>query len=284
MNQKFDIKNPNNTNWFFNIRKIDTAYQDYDETYPHQHKFYQILFFDKANGTHVIDDEEYKVQNRSIHFVSPNHIHHLSLEDGASGFVCMFKEELFFIHNESDKFLKEIDLFSNWNKNPVVQIDNANFDELNTILLFLKKEFDGQKMRRNEMLLMGLKTFLINSSRLGGNLKDLQISSKRKIIENFLGLVDEFYNENLPVSFYAEKLNITTTYLCRVIKEVYSKSVSEFVNERVILESKRIIKHSSKSIKEISFELGFEDPSYFSRFFKKNIGMTPVQYRKQIQK
>tara|TARA_B100000809_G_scaffold266153_1_gene327573 strand:+ start:1829 stop:2686 length:858 start_codon:yes stop_codon:yes gene_type:complete len=282
MKQKFDIKNPSNANWFFNIRRIDTAYQDYDESLPHQHKFYQFLFFDKASGTHLIDDKEYVVKDKTIHFVSPNHIHHLRLSEGSSGFVCMFKEELFFAHNESNKFLEEIDLFSNWNMNPVLQIESDDFDDLNTLLFSLTKEFEGQKMRRTELILMWLKIFLINSSRIGGERKDVPLSRKRLTIEGFLGLVDEFYSENLPVSFYAEKLNITTTYLSRLVNEVYGKSVSEFINERVVLEAKRIIRLSSKSIKEISFELGFEDPSYFSRFFKKHVQLTPVQYRKEL--
>jgi len=282
MKRKFDIKNLNNANWFFNIRKIDTAYQDYDESFPHQHKFYQFLFFNIASGTHLIDDKEHEVKNKTIHFVSPNHVHHLRLKSGASGFVCMFKEELFFAHNESNKFLEEIDLFSNWNTNPVLQVEADDFEDLHTLILSLKKEFEGQKMRRTELILMWLKIFLIHSSRIGGGKKDVEVSRKRKTIEGFLGLVDEFYSENLPVSFYAEKLNITTTYLSRLVNEVYDKSVSEFINERVVLEAKRIIRLSSKSIKEISFELGFEDPSYFSRFFKKHVHLTPVQYRKEL--
>jgi len=282
MKQKFDIKIPGNANWFFNIRRIDSSYQDYDESFPHQHKFYQFLFFEKAIGTHLIDDKVYEVENKTIHFVSPNHIHHLKLAIGASGFVCMFKEELFFAHNESSKFLEEIDLFSNWNTNPVLKVENNDFDDLNALLISLKKEFESQKMRRNELLLMWLKIFLINSSRIWGGRKDLHVSRKRKTIEGFLGLVDEYYSENFPVSFYAGKLNITTTYLSRLVNEVYDKSVSEFINERVVLEAKRIIRLSSKSIKEISFELGFEDPSYFSRFFKKHVQLTPVQYRKEL--
>ena len=280
--QKFDIKNPSNANWFFNIRRIDTSYQDYDESFPHQHKFYQFLFFEKANGTHLIDDKEYEVKNKTIHFVSPNHIHHLRVDPGTIGFVCMFKEELFFAHNESNKFLEEIDLFSNWNANPVLQIEKDGFEDLNVLLISLMKEFGSQKMRRNELLLLGLKTFLIKSSRLRGSVKNVHISGKRRTIENFLGLVDEYYSENLPVSFYAAKLNITSTYLSRLVNEVYDKSVSEFINDRVVLEAKRIIRLSSKSIKEISFELGFEDPSYFSRFFKKHVQLTPVQYRTEI--
>lgn len=282
MKQKFDIKNQSNTNWFFNIRRIDTSYRDYDESFPHQHKFYQFLFFEKANGTHLIDDTEYEVKDKTIHFVSPNHVHHLKLNAGTRGFVCMFKEELFFIHNESNKFLEEIDLFSNWNTNPILQIDNENFEELNNLLGSLVKEFGAQKMRRNEILWMGLKMFLIKASRIGGGHKSMGLSRKREIIEVFIGLVDEFYSDNLPVGFYAEKLNITSAYLSRLVNEVYGKSVSEFLNERVVLEAKRIIRLSSKSIKEISFELGFEDPSYFSRFFKKHVQLTPVQYRNRI--
>jgi AraC-like DNA-binding protein len=282
MRKKFDIKNPSNVNWFFNIRKIDTTYQDYDESLPHQHKFYQFLFFEKARGTHLIDDKEYDIKNETIHFVSPNHVHHLKLKSGANGFVCMFKEELFFAHNESSKFLEDIDLFSNWNTNPVLQIETDDFEDLKALVLSLKKEFEGQKMRRNELLLMGLKIFLINSSRIDGGRKNVHVSRKRKTIEGFLGLVDEFYSENLPVSFYADKLNITATYLSRLVNEVYDKSVSEFINERVVLEAKRIIRLSSKSIKEISFELGFDDPSYFSRFFKKHVQLTPIQYRKEL--
>jgi AraC-like DNA-binding protein len=164
----------------------------------------------------------------------------------------------------------------------VLQIDDNDFDDLSTLLVLLKKEFEGQKMRRNELILMWLKIFLINTARIGGGRKDVRVSRKRKTIEGFLGLVDDFYSENLPVSFYAEKLNITTTYLSRLVNEIYDKSVSEFINERVVLEAKRIIRLSSKSIKEISFELGFEDPSYFSRFFKKHVRLTPVQYRKEL--
>ena len=90
MRKKFDIKNPTNKNWFFNIRKIDTSYQDYDESAPHQHKFYQFLFFDDATGTHLIDDKTYRVEKQSLHLVSPHHVHHLVLDEGSTGYVCMY--------------------------------------------------------------------------------------------------------------------------------------------------------------------------------------------------
>lgn len=279
--KKFDIKNYENSSWFFNIRRIDTSYQDYDESQPHQHQFYQFLFFEEGSGIHTIDEVPFEVKPNSLHFISPNHVHHLELHSKTTGFVCMFKEELFFIHDESAKFIEEITLFSNWNRNPVMDILEADFNELKSILTSIQYEFDQKKIRKNEIILMQLKVFLMKSSRLAGDILDVK-KNKKNLILNFLGLVEELYNKNTPVSSYAEKLKITTTYLNRLVNEVYGKSVSEFINERIALEAKRIIRLSEKSVKEISFELGFEDPSYFSRFFKKHVNLTPNQYRKML--
>ncbi|PCI93795.1 MAG: hypothetical protein COB15_15625 [Flavobacteriales bacterium] len=281
MKRKFDINNPDQSNWFFLIRKIDIKHQDYDESLPHQHKFHQFLFFEKGSGTHLIDDKTYEVKDKSIHFVSPNHIHDLKVDAGTKGYVCMFKEELFFINNESEKFLNEVDLFSNWNTNPLLELGDTAFGDLKSIIESIVIEYENQKTRKNEVLLMFLKLFLIKASRLCANCTNVEISSKRKIVESFLGLVDESCNKNLPINYYAEQLSITTTYLNRLVNDVYDKSVSDFVNDRIVLESKRILRFSSKSIKEVSFELGFEDPSYFSRFFKKHTKLTPVEYRNE---
>jgi AraC family transcriptional activator of pobA len=171
-------------------------------------------------------------------------------------------------------------LFSNWNRNPVIELFKGDFKELELLLCSMEKEFSSHKMRKNEIVLMHLKVFLMKSVRLSGNVMDLEYIKRKETISKFLGLVDESCSKNMPITYYSDKLNITSTYLNRLVNKVYGKSVSDFVNERIILEAKRIIRLSLKSIKEISFELGFEDPSYFSRFFKKHTKMSPLQYRK----
>ena len=282
MKLKFDIESPNQSHWFFIIRRIDTSYQDYDESLPHQHQFHQFLFFEKGSGTHLIDDKEYEVEDKTVHFISPNHIHHLKVSDNTKGYVCMFKEELFFINNESNKFLDEVDLFSNWNTNPILELGDTVFGELKELLIAIQSEYDHQKARKHEVLLMMLKLFLIKASRLCANCTNVEISNKRVLIEQFLGLVDENCNKVLPINYYAEQLSISPAYLNRLVKEVYDKNVSDFINERIVLEAKRILKLSTKSVKEISYELGFEDPSYFSRFFKKHTKSTPIEFRKEL--
>jgi AraC-like DNA-binding protein len=86
-----------------------------------------------------------------------------------------------------------------------------------------------------------------------------------------------FMNERKP-SFYAAELNITVEHLCAVLKEMTGKSTSELINGRIILEAKRMLLNSGKTISEIAESLGFVDVSYFSRFFKMNTSFSPTDF------
>ena len=281
---RVDIKNKKIPNWIFNIRRVKFDHIDYDETIPHQHNFYEILFLEEGEGVHLIDDKKHKVKNNTIHFLSPSHVHQLTLDDTSKGIVCMFKEDFFYSNNEGKFFLDEIYLFSNWIENPVLQFDKDAFKELKNILNPLLLEFEEHNFRKNEILFSYLKIFLIKVARLSVNLKSEGEDSKKKILVQFVSLLEEHISNNYQVQFYASQLNISSTYLNQIVKNIYGKTVSDYINERLILEAKRILCFSPKSIKEIAYELGFNDPSYFSRFFKKQVGSTPIQYRNSLQK
>ncbi len=277
---KFDIVK-NNPDWMFIIRDLKFDYQDYDESHPHKHKFYQFILFEKGDGTHLIDEKEYPLKDKSIHFISPNHVHLLKISSKTKGIICMFKEDLFYINNETQKFLNDLNLFSNWNNRPTLKIDTHQFESFHQLLVSLKNEYNSQERNKNEVLLMLLKLFLIKASRLSSKNKEKKVSRKQILIDQFLGLIEENHANNIPVNIYAKQLNISAPYLNRLIKEFYDKNASDFINDRNILEAKRFLKFSPKSIKEIAFDLGFDDPSYFSRFFKKKTELTPLQYRNQ---
>ena len=117
-----EIKDKNHPNWFFIIREIDSSRTDYDESTAHQHNYYQFLFFIKGSGIHIIHDKQYKVTDNSIHFISPKKVHHLQIENHATGFVCMFKEELLFVNNESNRFIESLWVFSEDYIQPVVAL------------------------------------------------------------------------------------------------------------------------------------------------------------------
>ena len=101
------------------------------------------------------------------------------------------------------------------------------------------------------------------------------------IISNFKFLLDEKFTAEKNPKYYAERLNISTAYLNECAKKATGNTVSHHIQERIMLEAKRLLFHSSKSVKEIAHDLGYEDYSYFSRLFSKLTGMTALTFRKK---
>jgi len=100
------------------------------------------------------------------------------------------------------------------------------------------------------------------------------------ILENFLDLVEENHDKERQVSFYADKLYLTPKYLSKLIKSVSGRSAPDWINSFVILEAKNLLKYSDMSIKEIVYKLHFSSVPSFYKFFRKQTGMTPMDYRK----
>jgi AraC family transcriptional regulator, transcriptional activator of pobA len=104
-------------------------------------------------------------------------------------------------------------------------------------------------------------------------------SRKKQIAKEFCSLINTQYLENKEVAFYAEKLNITPKYLSEVIKEETGKSPKTLIEQLLMQEAKSLLKQTEMNVKEISYWLGFEDPSYFTKAFKLVEGITPFEYR-----
>ena len=110
----------------------------------------------------------------------------------------------------------------------------------------------------------------------------LQLSRQEEVFRRFIGLVNEHSKRERNISFYADKLCLTPHYLSTVIREVSGQTVMQWINQAVILEAKVLLKHSDLLVFQISDELGFPNPSFFSKFFKRMTGMTPAEYQKKI--
>jgi AraC-like DNA-binding protein len=100
----------------------------------------------------------------------------------------------------------------------------------------------------------------------------------------FQKLIDKHFNQNKSVSFYAGELNITPNYLNMLCKKQFGRSAGEMITSRLILEAKRLLYHTDSDISQIAFDLGYEDPSYFTRTFKKVEKRTPTEFRDEIYK
>ena len=107
------------------------------------------------------------------------------------------------------------------------------------------------------------------------------VGPQQILLQKFIQLVNNFYIEKRTVEEYASLLSVTPNHLSHTIKSITQRNALSFINERLISEAKSLIKHTDLDISEITYQLNFTDPANFGKFFKKNVGSTPLEYRKK---
>lgn len=246
----------------------------YDFSVAHRHGYFELFFFTKGGGKHLIDFKAFEVEDHSIHLVGPGQIHLLQRVPDSYGAVIHFSTDLLegmrsaivhspFLHNSTV---------------PSVALTEAEYTEMQWLLDRLQQESVRKpvhaELMKSYAVVIVLKYLQLMESRfpeLTGVVSDT-FNDFRLLAEK------EFVQHHAP-AYYAEKLNITEGQLQKLCLKCTGHSTADYLKRRMLLEAKRLLFNSSRSIKEIAYELGFEDPSYFNRFFRKNTNHTPKEFR-----
>jgi AraC family transcriptional regulator, transcriptional activator of pobA len=257
--------------------------KNYDGVIPHRHNFYELLIFTKGGGKHEIDFKEYPIEQYSVHFVSPEQVHRLR-SGIANGFVLCFNEE--FLISDSNNELKEIYPFFDFTTYaPLINLPPSIFSDIENAITTLNSNFTKDTFLRDDIsrcylqiILIKIKEFFLSSP----HLRNTPISSTHPKIIEFRKLLNANYTKQYSASQYADLLNITPNYLNSLCKKETGKTAIHLIHERLLLEIKRLLYSTRLSVKEIAGELNFEDVAYLTRFFKKNMQLTPLEYRQQV--
>lgn len=241
---------------------------------PHRHHFFLLALFEQAEGIHTIDFNTYKIDNRQIHVLFPNQVHTWKLEEHTIGYQLMVDREHF------EKFSSNFPFsLAYYQRNPVISLSEPVFDTLLYEFKAIQNELNDKDFLPE---IIHARTAVIISTvskeikKLFSSREDSQYSAR---LVKFHELIEEFFREEKSISFYAEKLNISTSYLTKICRAQLKTSPTQVILQRILLESKRLLKSTNLSIKEIAFDLGFIDAPYFSNFFRQHIGITPKQFR-----
>ena len=270
----------------FEFSKLEESYTPYDAAAPHRHNYYEVLYFKESGGWHEIDFNSFPVQGSTLHFISPEQVHLLRREARVTGFVLSFSREFFFGDPSGTGFIDSLPFFDNPGVQPLLLVgDAALATEMDQLLLKIQDEYASGHDDSGEMLRIYLTALLIHARRMyiphTGN--GISLPPRSELTRRFKELVEEKFRQHKSVAAYAGMLNITAGHLSDTIQKDTGRTASEIIQQRVVLEAKRLLFHSSKSVKEIAFELQYEDPSYFSRFFKAHAELTPEQFRSDIR-
>jgi AraC-like DNA-binding protein len=253
----------------------------------HIHSYYQIIWFKQGVGTHFVDFREYEVATNTLFFIAKNQVHRFDSLRAYQGLLLHFNEQ-FLVQQELDFFLK-YNLFNNPYQQSACYLGAAPDHPLDAYIGLLKDELAGGEAFGKETLLMTyLQAFLIQVQRRKSALESregeppLHLNEKRLQLLRFVNLVDEYYKTGLTVGEYAQRLLLSPRTLANLTNQLLGKSPSLLVQERLVLEAQRLLVHSTLNVNEIAYQLGFEDASYFVKYFKKHALLSPSAFRKAL--
>jgi AraC family transcriptional regulator, transcriptional activator of pobA len=252
---------------------------------PHRHNYYTVIWPTKATGKHVIDFREYPILPDHLFFVSPWQVHQVITDPRPTGYVILFTSEFLEKSSIRNDFIANLKLFNNIGETPPLPLSDSMAATLKTFVQQMQAAFSERNAMFLEVAGAYLKLFLIECNGHCALMPDNNtqtVEVGRSIVKSFKASVEEHFNEWHQVQQYAGALNVTPNYLNEVIRMSLQVPAKEYIQGRIILEAKRLVVFTSKSAKEIGFELGFEDPSHFSKFFKSNTGQSLLDFRAGI--
>ncbi|MFZ4861943.1 helix-turn-helix domain-containing protein [Sphingobacterium sp. Mn56C] len=256
---------------------------------PHIHNFFQVIWFKRGHGNHFVDFKAYEVKDNAIFFIAKNQAHYFDTTANCTGIILQFNEA-FLVQKDSEiDFFIKCNLFNNPYKTPSCCIGNKRDAILDSYITLIQEELNySDTFGKDELLRMYLKSFLVQVQRCK-NAYEKQISGpifpvdeKRKQLVRFNNLVEAHYKNGLTVADYASRLNISTRTLADITNTIVGKSPSIFIQERIVLEAQRMLLHSELHINQIAYNLGFEDASYFVKYFKRHTQLSPSAFRNSI--
>lgn len=247
----------------------------------HRHDFFFFLALKKGTGNHEIDFVNYNVTDYTIFIIRPGQVHKLDLDSNCQGYMIQFNTEFYYsIQKELNSLLQKASAINYY------QLKKDDFLKLNLLLTSIFTEYKNKAVAYKEVIKSNLHILFIELIRLKNtnnktfNTKDLYIQER---LEEFLHSLETNIIKIKQVSQYADMLNLSNYQLNTITKQTLGKTASQLINEQIILESKRYLLASSNQINQIAYHLGYEDVSYFIRFFKKHTGYSPEAFRKKLK-
>lgn len=252
----------------------------------HIHGFYEIVWFQDGSGSHYVDFSEYEVAPNTVFFISPGQIHSFDHNHQQKGFVIKICSELLSGTSSEDSIFLKYNVFNAFDRLPYYHISAYDAHKLSVIVNSIQEELaESGNIGHKEYLQSLIEMFIIRVERSAQEEDHNVFSLTRTSHRTFLAFrkkLEENYATLHTVKDYAMLLNISTKTLTSYVSECSAYTPLEMINSRIILEAKRLLRYSNLMVKEIAFRLGFEDPSYFVKFFKRQVRCSPAEYRDPI--
>jgi len=249
----------------------------------HTHLFYEIIWFQESGGVHTVDFQDYPVEANMLFFLTPGQVHRFDGQTRHKGYSIKICSD-FFDRSCEDSDLIRYSVFHVPSDIPYATLDGDAVAVVQRLVQQMQNEQESHEFGHQEMLRLLARILLIEIRRFArqpdNNALPVEAPAYRLFIR-FRRMLEEEYNRLHLVSEYAERLNVSTKTLTNAVRLSANQAPLAFINDRITLEAKRLLRFSNLMVKEIAYHLGFDDPSNFVKFFKRQTGYLPGDFQKQ---
>ncbi|MEM1321773.1 MAG: helix-turn-helix domain-containing protein [Bacteroidota bacterium] len=249
---------------------------------PYRQGFYQVGILSYTGSSKInVNTNVVELEQTPLWFVVPGQVFSWQRDPNTTGYHIQFHKEFILktIPNLTEDFP-----FLKLSENSVFLLNPEEQRSLEVDMGRMLSVFQNPHPYQEKMLEGMLISVLYNCKSIYERFKTTQSSLSRSqvLTQRFQQLVDRLYIDSKNVSDYARQLNVTPNYLTTTVKQVTGKTAKDVIQSRVFLESKNMLAFSKLDIAEIAFQLNFQEPTHFTRFFKKHSGTTPNRYRQSL--
>ncbi|TGD78815.1 helix-turn-helix domain-containing protein [Hymenobacter wooponensis] len=241
---------------------------------PHSHNFYLLLYVTQGHGTHTIDLVTYDLQPGSLFFMTPGQVHHWELSEDAQGYVVFFEAD-FYLFRYPGPRLYDYPFFSSA-YSPVLHLGLSD-QAIRPLIERMWVEDTTPAPQQDEVV----RSYLHICLELAARQYPAPVATPeeprhaQQLLREFGLLLNEHFRTQRSVQHYADMLHISPNHLNALCRRQLGKTASTLIQERVLVEAHRLLRHTDATVGQVADALGFEDASYFSRYFRKHTGHSP---------
>lgn len=273
----------------FEIDEFSSITEDRFEDFfaaPHAHAFYSVIWFRGGGGCHTVDFVKYPLEENTFFFISPGQIHcyDYPIPDGV---VITFVPDFLSDSNSTEEIFMKYNIFNAYDMAPCMVVRDENLlRALDNLTHALKVEYGRKEQFGHRTLMQSfvrqMLILLQRNDSPDSRPSFLQSNNVHNHFLRFRQALERDYRRIHNVKGYAAELGVSTKYLTAIVGECTHRTPLQMINDRLLLEAKRLLRYSNMMVKEIAFDLGYEDPSYFVKQFKRQTGQLPTDFREMV--
>ena len=243
---------------------------------------FKIFWIENGSGKYQIDFKSVTIENSGIFCLSPGQVLRVENEQVKLGYQISFDKDFYCVETHGKEIACNGVLFNNVLRATVIPLESTDVPTFRPLIDSMIVELEKPGAAHQAMLETYLRLFLIQALR---KLEEQQPELRPNDEEinhpaaDFIALVEKNFRSIHSVAKYAEMLFISPKSLSKRLKALGYQTPTSIIHDRILLQAKRDLRFTDKTVKEIAFDLGFEDPAYFSRLFSRKEGVSPLAYR-----